>query len=266
MRKYEPSVVKHQQQGVSLRAFSEQTGIREGQLRHYIRKGLIIGARQHPLTKKWWIYPPAKLVLSDGLACTRRSKASRPGFACEGEAPPRKPGAAFDVGTSPYGLAVDLCQAVQETPEAVVLPPLAKPLLTSDALRLSAQNPPSSDDPAQCQIFELEDSDELPDCDSPGELPDVFAEPRTQEVMRSIRKAAGEMHYPVVLSGSQMKHMIQALSEAIDGAIEALNCEPAEYHREIKPYLDAYNGIYRTLKAAKAAHKTVNENWRGMEL
>lgn len=54
--------VKHQQQGVSLQTFCEQTGIKKTRLFYYIRKGRLIGARQHPLTKKWWIYPPAKLV------------------------------------------------------------------------------------------------------------------------------------------------------------------------------------------------------------
>jgi hypothetical protein len=27
------------------------------------RTGRIFGARLHPLTRKWWIYPPAKLAL-----------------------------------------------------------------------------------------------------------------------------------------------------------------------------------------------------------
>lgn len=54
--------VRHQEQGVSLRRFSEQTGVSEKQLYRYAVAGRIIGARKHPLTKKWFIYPPAKLV------------------------------------------------------------------------------------------------------------------------------------------------------------------------------------------------------------
>ena len=54
--------VKHQQEGMSLRRFSEQTGISEQQLCRYAKAGRIIGARKHPLTRKWWIYPPAKLL------------------------------------------------------------------------------------------------------------------------------------------------------------------------------------------------------------
>lgn len=52
----------HQQQGVSLLAFSEQTGVSVQQLQKLAKAGRIIGARKHPLTKKWWVYPPAKLV------------------------------------------------------------------------------------------------------------------------------------------------------------------------------------------------------------
>lgn len=55
--------VKHQQQqGVSLVAFSLVTGVSAAQLQRYAKAGRIIGARKHPLTKKWWVYPPAKLL------------------------------------------------------------------------------------------------------------------------------------------------------------------------------------------------------------
>jgi hypothetical protein len=54
----------HQQTGgVSLTTYSRLTGISERRLQHYARIGRIIGARKHPLTKKWWIYPPAKLLM-----------------------------------------------------------------------------------------------------------------------------------------------------------------------------------------------------------
>jgi hypothetical protein len=54
--------VKHQQEGVSLATFSLTTGVSQSLLLKYARTGRIIGARKHPLTKKWWIYPPAKLL------------------------------------------------------------------------------------------------------------------------------------------------------------------------------------------------------------
>ncbi|MBI5917898.1 MAG: hypothetical protein HY849_00780 [Nitrosomonadales bacterium] len=53
----------HQQHaGITLAAFSVQTGVSENQLLKYARAGRIIGARKHPLTKKWTIYPPARLL------------------------------------------------------------------------------------------------------------------------------------------------------------------------------------------------------------
>lgn len=53
----------HQQEGgMSVAAFAELTGKTVEQIQHYAWKGRIIGARKNPLTKKWWIYPPAKLL------------------------------------------------------------------------------------------------------------------------------------------------------------------------------------------------------------
>ncbi len=47
---------------VSVRAFAERLGLSEDLIRKYCLQGRIFGARKHPLTKKWWIYPPAKLL------------------------------------------------------------------------------------------------------------------------------------------------------------------------------------------------------------
>ena len=56
-----------QQPGISLRRFAESIGVSEHRLQIWCRQGKVIGARKHPLTKKWCIYPPAKLVLSRPL-------------------------------------------------------------------------------------------------------------------------------------------------------------------------------------------------------
>jgi hypothetical protein len=56
--------VKRQDEGMSLEAFSFATGISVKRLLHYCRLELIVGASKHPLTRKWLIYPPAKLVTS----------------------------------------------------------------------------------------------------------------------------------------------------------------------------------------------------------
>lgn len=47
---------------VSVRAFAERIGLREATLIRWCRAGRIEGARRHPLTGKWWIHPPAKIV------------------------------------------------------------------------------------------------------------------------------------------------------------------------------------------------------------
>lgn len=54
--------VKHQQEGVSIATFSLTSGVSEKQLLKYARAGRIVGARKHPLTKKWWVYPPAQIL------------------------------------------------------------------------------------------------------------------------------------------------------------------------------------------------------------
>lgn len=47
---------------VSVRTFAERVGIKFSTAMYYCRKGRVFGARKHPLTGKWWIYPPAKLL------------------------------------------------------------------------------------------------------------------------------------------------------------------------------------------------------------
>jgi hypothetical protein len=52
----------HQQEGMSLADFAQVTGKTASHLARLAQKGRIIGARKHPLSKKWWVYPLAKLV------------------------------------------------------------------------------------------------------------------------------------------------------------------------------------------------------------
>ena len=49
---------------VSARAFAERFGLTERTVLRYCKLGRIFGAAKHPLTKKWWIYPPAKILPS----------------------------------------------------------------------------------------------------------------------------------------------------------------------------------------------------------
>ena len=47
--------VKHQQEGVSAQTFAASAGLSVQSVIRYCKAGRIIGARQHPLTKRWWI-------------------------------------------------------------------------------------------------------------------------------------------------------------------------------------------------------------------
>jgi hypothetical protein len=50
--------------GVTIQTFAKRHGLRVGTLTRYCREGKVFGARKHPLTKQWWIYPPAMLLCS----------------------------------------------------------------------------------------------------------------------------------------------------------------------------------------------------------
>lgn len=47
---------------VSARSFAYRHGLRLGQVIYYCSMGRIEGALKHPLTRQWWIFPPAKLL------------------------------------------------------------------------------------------------------------------------------------------------------------------------------------------------------------
>lgn len=47
---------------VSARKFAERLGLSVFMVVKLCRRGRIEGAQLHPLTRKWWIHPPAKLL------------------------------------------------------------------------------------------------------------------------------------------------------------------------------------------------------------
>ena len=49
---------------LTLKQFADSIGMSEHCVRRWCTLGYVIGARKHPLTKKWAIYPPAKLALN----------------------------------------------------------------------------------------------------------------------------------------------------------------------------------------------------------
>lgn len=53
----------HQQDGsLSIQAFAEREGLTHGQVMRCIKRGEVLGARKDARSKKWAIYPPAKLM------------------------------------------------------------------------------------------------------------------------------------------------------------------------------------------------------------
>lgn len=55
-----------EQRYVTANRFALDHGLSLDQVQRLCRDGRIIGARKHPLTKRWLIFAPAKLALSAG--------------------------------------------------------------------------------------------------------------------------------------------------------------------------------------------------------
>lgn len=74
------------QEPITLRRFADQIGVSERVLLRWCRAGKVVGARKHPLTKKWTIYPPAKLALD---AMTGNSLCKLPGYVAPNATAPK---------------------------------------------------------------------------------------------------------------------------------------------------------------------------------
>lgn len=179
---YIPSVTLHQQGGgMTVQAFAEQQGITLQMMRYYVKTGRVIGARQDSRSKKWTIYPPAKLTV------TPRSRE-------------RLQAAGFDVGTSPHGLSVVLADPHQETPEALRLCPPAKPVLTLP----DAVLPPIAARTKEHGYSAI--------C---GKKPEAYTSPEVQSVLQTLRDAAARqcregIHY-LRLEGRELSQLYAAL-------------------------------------------------------
>jgi hypothetical protein len=136
----------------------------------------------------------------------------------------------FDFGTSPHGLSAEHPQAVGKPAEESGCAHPAKPVLAA---------------------------------------PEVYRSEKVRSACRTIKAAAAEHHYPLVLSASQMRRVERALSLAIEDAIQAMSDEPHGRH-EIQPDIDAYNQIHRLLEQSRLSHKAhkgqPNDDWRRGEL
>jgi hypothetical protein len=51
------------QQPIPFARFARRLGVSLRQLEDWCAQGRILGAKKHPWTRKWCIYPPAKLML-----------------------------------------------------------------------------------------------------------------------------------------------------------------------------------------------------------
>lgn len=60
-------LVHQQQGGFSPAAFAAREGITIKQLHRYIKLRLVLGAQQDSRSKRWWIYPPARLLTGSQL-------------------------------------------------------------------------------------------------------------------------------------------------------------------------------------------------------
>lgn len=52
--------------GLTAHSFAVLHGLSDSYVEHLCKCGLITPAKKHPLTREWWIYPPAKIVLNRG--------------------------------------------------------------------------------------------------------------------------------------------------------------------------------------------------------
>lgn len=207
------SVSLHQQNGgMSLQAFADKEGISKRQMLSMVKRGLVMGAQRDSRSKKWCIYPPAKL-LQQPRSCKKRSES----VACQ---PVEKPAAGaqatpaeggnfpraalgsvevVDFGTSPHGLSVDLSLPVQETREALSLPFPAKPVLTSGVAALPvAARTQEHGMPASC-----------------GKKPMVYTSSEVQSVRRILHEVAARqyrqgIHY-LRLEGRELSQLYAAL-------------------------------------------------------
>lgn len=194
-REYIPSTATlHQQDGgMSVQAFAAKEGITESYLRRLIKRGLVLGASKHPLSKKWCIYPPAKIA--DG-SCTIRptirrrekSAAQSPNLLARGSA---------DTGEA----GTDSRQLGQPVPqvEAEGKRPPASPVLTLKAAALPvAARTQEHGIPASC-----------------GKRPMVYTSPEVQSVRRILHEAAARqyrqgIHY-LRLEGRELSQLYAAL-------------------------------------------------------
>ena len=197
----------HQQQGgISLSEFATLHGLTHLQATKLVKAGKILGASRHPLSKHWFVFPPAVLL--------ERPRAYKP----------RQP-VSSDVGTSPHGLAE--CQAESG---------------------IECGHPASASGVQDCDPLTV-------DRVTPGALPDVFASRHALEAVRSVKLAASQCFYPVVLSGAQVLAIERALlhdAEAIKQKLDFVDEFEPEAREVTGEKLTTVYAALRTIRKATA--------------
>ena len=179
--------LNQQEGGMSLQAFAARCGLTETQMFRLVKTGRVLGASKHPLSKKWRIYPPARLLV-DIRPYKRKDTLT-------GEA---------------KGLA---------SPQASVCTSALANVSSLQALAGAGQHPRRPRTPSEVQGaapltgdgFALGDLAHRSELAQLGKLPDVFACRKVKEAVRVIGLAGREIFYPLVLSGVQMLAVERAL-------------------------------------------------------
>ena len=190
------SALHQQQGGLSLRAFAEQSGLSERHVLNCAKAGRIVGAQQDSRSKKWTIYPPAKLVDKSGDVVK-----------------PREAAAGFDVAG---GAHTPGKQAAQRLP---VHPTEARAGARSAAVcRMGIPQGGRGTPPTEGKAEGI-----LPSAKPPltfarpswRNKPDVYTCPETQSVLAAIREAAARQHREGIhylrLDGGEFSQLYAAL-------------------------------------------------------
>ena len=191
-------IALHQQQGgLSLRAFAEQSGFSERYVLNCAKAGRIVGARQDSRSKKWTIYPPAKLVDKSGDAMK-----------------PREAAVGFDVAGGSHTPDEEAALRLPVHPTEAQAGARSGVVLAGMGIPEGGRCTPATEDKAEGI---------LPSAKPPltfarpswRNKPDVYTCPETQSVLAAIREAAARQHREGIhylrLDGGEFSQLYAAL-------------------------------------------------------
>ena len=219
---YSLPLVHQQKNGMSPESFAALHNLSIGQLYRLIKKGFVLGASKHPLTKKWWIYPPAKLL--QGIRQHKPYKPRSESVTLRGAGPSPAVAAALPRGLPPCPSGEsEKCYA---------------PLSTGQDLENSQTEPLAADLRRTAHA--------------------VFESRKVKEAVRDIGLAAGQSFYPVVLSGAQMLCIERALQH--EGEALKLKLEEVyEFEPEARSVTgEKLENVYTVLRVLKSAASVKN--------